>query len=61
MCVDNSKIKEKEMNLREQIISVDNLDKNMFVEAGAGAGKTHLIVERVVQQLRSGYSGYYVY
>lgn len=54
MCVDNSKIKEEEMNLREQIISVDNLDKNMFVEAGAGAGKTHLIVERVVQQLRSG-------
>ncbi len=39
---------------REEIISVENLDKNMFVEAGAGAGKTTLIVKRVIEQLKNG-------
>ena len=31
-----------------------NLDKNMFVEAGAGAGKTTTIVNRIIEQLKSG-------
>lgn len=33
---------------------VDFLNANMFVEAGAGAGKTTLIVERIVNQLKAG-------
>ncbi|MCR5025465.1 MAG: UvrD-helicase domain-containing protein [Lachnospiraceae bacterium] len=33
---------------------VKNTDRNMFVEAGAGAGKTTIIVERIMQQLKSG-------
>lgn len=33
---------------------VDFLNVNMFVEAGAGAGKTRLIVERIVNQLKAG-------
>ena len=32
-----------------------NLSYNMFVEAGAGAGKTTLIVRRIVNMLKSGY------
>lgn len=40
---------------RNDITSISNLDKNMFVDAGAGAGKTTLIVERVLQQLKNGY------
>ena len=38
--------------LRKQII--EKLDDNVFVEAGAGAGKTTLIVSRIVNQLRQG-------
>lgn len=29
-------------------------DKNLLVEAGAGAGKTHLLVERIVSQIKRG-------
>ena len=32
----------------------ENLQDNVFVEAGAGAGKTSLIVKRIVNQLKSG-------
>lgn len=35
---------------------VSQLDKNVFVEAGAGAGKTTLIVERIINQLKTGIS-----
>ncbi len=41
---------EKEM--REDI--VNDLKANIFVEAGAGAGKTRLIVDRIVNLLRNG-------
>lgn len=37
---------------RENIIN--NIDKNMFVEAGAGAGKTTLIIKRIINQIRAG-------
>ena len=33
---------------------IEELDKNVFVEAGAGAGKTTLIVSRIINQLKSG-------
>ena len=33
---------------------IKSLDKNMFVEAGAGAGKTTIIVSRIIRQLMSG-------
>lgn len=35
---------------------VSELGKNIFVEAGAGAGKTTLIVERIINQLKTGIS-----
>lgn len=38
---------------REQI--TEQLEKNVFVEAGAGAGKTTLIVSRIVNQLKRGW------
>lgn len=38
----------------ENFPGVDFLNVNMFVEAGAGAGKTTLIVERIVNQLKAG-------
>ncbi len=34
---------------------IDNIGQNMFVEAGAGAGKTFLIVERIAYMLKNGY------
>ena len=37
---------------REYITS--HLNESMFVEAGAGAGKTTLIIERIVAQLVAG-------
>ena len=46
--------KEIEAKYREDIIS--KLEDNVFVEAGAGAGKTTLIVTRVINQLKSGMS-----
>ena len=33
---------------------VNDLNKNMFVEAGAGAGKTTIIVKRIINQLMAG-------
>ena len=45
----------KEKVLRDEIISKDFLKYNMFVEAGAGAGKTYIIVQRVLTQLKNGY------
>ena len=42
-----------EKEKRDLIVS--DLDKNMFVEAGAGAGKTTLIVSRIINQLKSGF------
>ncbi len=33
---------------------IENLSDNVFVEAGAGAGKTTLIVKRIINQLKSG-------
>ena len=39
-------------NQREYIIS--HLNESMFVEAGAGAGKTTLIIDRIVAQIEAG-------
>jgi len=44
-----------ENNAREEIIKKENFDKSFFVEAGAGAGKTSLIVKRIVNQLKAGF------
>ena len=33
---------------------VEHLDKNMSVEAGAGAGKTTIIIQRIMEQLKAG-------
>ena len=41
-----------EQNKRSDIIS--NLNKSMLVEAGAGAGKTRLVVTRNLEQLKKG-------
>lgn len=41
-----------EQQKRDMIVS--QIDKNMFVEAGAGAGKTTLIKKRIVNQLKTG-------
>ncbi len=41
-----------EAEKRKQI--EENLSQNVFVEAGAGAGKTTLIVNRIVNQLKKG-------
>ena len=43
---------EEERKRREDIVS--NIRENAFVEAGAGAGKTSLIVNRVVNQIKQG-------
>ena len=43
---------EKEMEKRDAIIN--NFDKNYLLEAGAGAGKTSIIVERVINHIISG-------
>lgn len=43
---------EEERKMREDI--VNNIRENAFVEAGAGAGKTSLIVNRVVNQIKQG-------
>lgn len=42
-----------EQQKRDMIVS--DLNRNMFVEAGAGAGKTTLIVERIINQLKQGF------
>jgi len=41
-----------EEQLRKDII--DDLDHNYFIEAGAGAGKTALVVDRVANQIKNG-------
>lgn len=46
------KINMTEEQKRKLIVS--EIDKNMFVEAGAGAGKSTLIVSRIIHQLKSG-------
>ncbi|MDD6627131.1 MAG: UvrD-helicase domain-containing protein [Lachnospiraceae bacterium] len=52
MRFENIDIKTEE-EARHQIVNM--LDKNMFVEAGAGAGKTYLIVERITSMLMHEY------
>ena len=42
-----------EKEIRKQII--ENLEDIVFVEAGAGAGKTTLIVNRIINQLKHGF------
>ena len=39
---------------RNNLVSLEWCDKNIFVEAGAGAGKTTVVVKRVVNQLKWG-------
>ena len=47
---------DKETGLRERLLSVFN--KNFMVEAGAGAGKTTLIIDRILNQItRHGNEG----
>lgn len=43
-----------EDEIRAFLASPDSANTSYFVEAGAGAGKTYLIVERIVEQLCSG-------
>ena len=38
--------------IRDYILNPANFNKSMFIEAGAGAGKSTIIVERIVAQLR---------
>ncbi len=45
-------INKSEKEKREDIVA--HVDRNIFVEAGAGAGKTTLIVQRIANQIRQG-------
>lgn len=54
MSKDTEKLIASEMKMREEISGKDHLGYNMFVEAGAGAGKTFTIVQRVLNQLDCG-------
>ncbi len=42
----------REELLRDSI--KNNFDKNLFIKAGAGAGKSSMLVERIVNQIRGG-------
>ncbi len=50
--IDQTAVQE-ELDLRENIIN--DFKNSYFVEAGAGAGKTHTIVQRIINQLKSGF------
>ncbi len=54
MSNDAEKLIAAEMKMRDEISGKDHLGYNMFVEAGAGAGKTYTIVQRVLNQLDCG-------
>lgn len=43
---------EREMSDRQEIVS--DLESSMFLEAGAGAGKTHILTQRIIRQLSGG-------
>ena len=43
-----------EQEMRDHIVT--HFDESFFVEAGAGAGKTTIIVSRIVNQLKSGWT-----
>ncbi len=43
-----------ESTQRQQIVQNVQMNENAFVEAGAGAGKTTLIVDRIIEQLKKG-------
>ena len=51
--INNSKTAKEEMDIRKTV--AETFDKSFFVEAGAGAGKTTLIVRRIVNQLKAGF------
>jgi ATP-dependent exoDNAse (exonuclease V) beta subunit (contains helicase and exonuclease domains) len=40
------------MLTQEQQLAVTTVDENVLVSAGAGSGKTHVLVERYVEILR---------
>lgn len=42
------------VDIKEREIIVNELNKNIFVEAGAGSGKTRSLVERMVMMVRKG-------
>lgn len=44
----------EQVELQKRTAIVDEIHKNIFVEAGAGAGKTSLIVNRVIHQIKKG-------
>ena len=46
-------ITDKDEQQKRELI-INSLDKNIFVEAGAGAGKTSIIVSRIIRQLQEG-------
>lgn len=50
----NQNLIDKEMKLRDELAGAGNLDtykKNYLIEAGAGAGKTYTMVNRIINQL----------
>ncbi|MBO5543015.1 MAG: UvrD-helicase domain-containing protein, partial [Oscillospiraceae bacterium] len=54
---EESEEKRSEAELREELIgnkSLDTYRENYLVEAGAGAGKTYILTNRVITQLLSG-------